>query len=524
MISAPAVAGFYWLGRRLDRLRAGVERICRLAALFDGARFEYEPAKMMGTKTRHRGALRIAAAGLALLAATSAASAERHALLIGIGHYPQLYDLEGPRNDVEALAEELVANWGFAPEHVHRLLDSEATKSGILDALDRLLADTEPGDHVLVYYSGHGTSAFDGEPLPAGEGLLGEWTGALMPYDYAARLTSNPSPAQWLDGLIVGRRDLEPRLLKLDRDRDVLVIFDTSFSGRTVRSVAERAARWVSPPAFGATRSFRVAGGKFASPVFGSAEAGEPRYPYRRLIYLAAAGKKERAEELPGRWALDQRPHGALTNALLEALAGGADADRDERLTYSEVFEYVRRDVAERHVQRPRLFYPDDVPGLVSRPIFDHEQRFPSRARALLELAYPRPDFALRLELPGGRRVLYRGEGFEIAAGADRPAVFLLVNVDKSGAVSVLFPAEAAEMAPRTGLREAFQVVPPYGTDNLKLFAFSRAPEGLDEWIDRKVDASDPRLGELLGLLERPGVERAETRLEVVTSRRGRTP
>jgi hypothetical protein len=467
-----------------------------------------ELAKVMKTKTR---SLRVAAVGLTLLAATcAAASAERYALLIGIGSYPQLYDLAGPRNDVEALAEELVGSWGFPPENVRRLVDSEATKRAILDAVDRLLAETEPGDHVLVYYSGHGTSGFDGDAR-RGEGLLGEWTGALMPYDYAAGLPPSPTPSQWSAGLIVGRRDLEPRLARLDRDRDVFVIFDTclspprspqgdGFSGRDAGSVAERAARWVSPPPFaetdGKTRGFRVA-----------RDAVEARaHPYRKLIYLEAAP----------------------TDSLLAALANGAG--RDARPSYSELFARVREDAAERGLGRPRLFVPEAAPGLASRPVFDHDPRLPGPARALLDLAYPRPDFALRLELPAlvgegrpRRGVLYRGEGFEIAARADPPAVFLLVNVDRTGAVSVLYPAEASELAPATEIREAFDVVPPYGTDNLKLFAFGRPPAGLADWIDRQVEADDPRIAELLELLARPDGQRAEARLEVVTSERGRT-
>lgn len=468
----------------------------------------------METKTRHRGPLRVVAAGIALLAATcAAASAERHALLIGIGKYPQLYDLAGPGNDVEALAEELVGNWGFAPENVIRLVDSEATKRAILDAFDRLLAETEPGDHVLVYYSGHGTGAFDGEPRQRSEGLLGEWTGALMPYDYAAGLPANPTPAEWAEGLIVGRRDLEPRLLRLDRDRDVFLVFDTcfspprsppgdDFSGRDMRSIAERAARWTSPPPFGKTRGIGYAEEAVEAPVFGALTDGEPRHPYRKLIYL----------------------EGAVTDSLLEALAGGAAAGPDDLLSYSELFAFVRHDAGHRHRQRPELFYPEADPALVSRPVFHHDPRLPGPSRALLEIAYPRQDFELRLELPsspwGG--VLYRDEGFEIAARADRPAVLLLVNVDRSGSVSVLYPAHASELAPTTELLEVFDVVPPYGTDNLKLFAFSRPPAGLADWIDQQVAAYDPRLLELVELLARPGGERAETRLEVVTSERGR--
>lgn len=72
----------------------------------------------------------------------------RRALLIG----SPAFGLRGVVPDVGKMRRELEA-WGFACSE--RVGDA-ATRAGILDALDELVATTRAGDAVAVYYSGHG--------------------------------------------------------------------------------------------------------------------------------------------------------------------------------------------------------------------------------------------------------------------------------------------------------------------------------------------------------------------------------
>jgi hypothetical protein len=83
----------------------------------------------------------------------------RKALLIGA----QTNGLTGVLNDVEAMALAL-ASRGFTAE---RLVTPHATRAGILDAYEKLIADADPDDAVVVYYSGHGGRlvATDGRDL-----------------------------------------------------------------------------------------------------------------------------------------------------------------------------------------------------------------------------------------------------------------------------------------------------------------------------------------------------------------------
>jgi hypothetical protein len=94
--------------------------------------------------------------------APGAATAARHALLIGINEYLELPDLRGAANDVERMRGLLIQRYGFEPENVTVLLNEQATRQGILTALDDLGERVGPEDTVWIHYSGHGSQVPDG--------------------------------------------------------------------------------------------------------------------------------------------------------------------------------------------------------------------------------------------------------------------------------------------------------------------------------------------------------------------------
>jgi hypothetical protein len=197
---------------------------------------------------------------LALLAvsglAAGAAQAESYALVIGAGAYrsPEL-SLEGPRDDASRLSELLERKFGYLHANVRLLVDERATRANILAGLDWLAASARTGDQVLIYYSGQGTTSLD----PEGVGPDAN-TGALIPTD--VRISANRDAV--LAQLIVGRRDLRPRLQALDnRGADTLVILDASFSGDSGRALAGASrSRFVSLPELG-TAGGGPFGGRF---------------------------------------------------------------------------------------------------------------------------------------------------------------------------------------------------------------------------------------------------------------------
>jgi hypothetical protein len=309
---------------------------------------------------------RTALAAAIVLLASSAAFAQggKHALLIGIGNYNYLPTaaLEGPPHDVRALQRLLTERWGFDPRNVLVLLDGAATKGAILAAVDRLAESTKPSDFIFLYFSGHGTSGYD--RVFKDVGIDGN-SGALIPADF------RPGPPGRLkEGLIIGSRDLKPRFERMDKDRKLFVVFDSCFSGNAARMVfAAGQARYVPATelveAGADSRALVHTGEDEGPPAAGPPEAPEIPYPYNNLVYISAASKSEKAIDInstalrSGRVrTVDDQPHGALTNALLEGLSGAADTNRDGKITYSELYQFTKDRVTQSFPHQPQLLAP----------------------------------------------------------------------------------------------------------------------------------------------------------------------
>lgn len=86
----------------------------------------------------------------------------RHALLIGIGDYPQGsgWNVIHGDNDV-SIIKTLLMKQGFVEDNIMVLKNAEATKSGILSAMDQLRMKAQIGDVVYIQFSGHGQQVTD---------------------------------------------------------------------------------------------------------------------------------------------------------------------------------------------------------------------------------------------------------------------------------------------------------------------------------------------------------------------------
>ena len=246
------------------------------------------------------------------------AAARNVALLVAVGQFgdPNLkgHQLLGPAIDIESMQKALTQRWGFQPGDVVALRDQEATRERILDQIAALEQRSAPGDTVVIYFSGHGTSANDNDnsfDLPYA-------TGAWVPYD----LDYSSMPAAQRT-LIVGRRDLVPRLKRLDQGgRWVVVVSDSCYSGQVVRSFGESHSRSRFLPLI--ARDLGVA--RTSATV--SARPPPPPYPYQHVVLLSGASDSETGADISTAQALQQAPtldgrfHGAFTDAFLRLLDG----------------------------------------------------------------------------------------------------------------------------------------------------------------------------------------------------------
>jgi hypothetical protein len=71
-------------------------------------------------------------------------------------------NLDGPINDIEAMREILISRYGFKPEHIRALKDTEATREGMLAAIrQHLIDEAAAGDVALFFYAGHGSQVLN---------------------------------------------------------------------------------------------------------------------------------------------------------------------------------------------------------------------------------------------------------------------------------------------------------------------------------------------------------------------------
>jgi metacaspase-1 len=106
----------------------------------------------------------------------------KRALCVGINDYPyDGADLNGCVNDAKAWADLLTNHYDFPPTNVRLLVDNQATKPRIMEALKSLAAGTKAGDVRVFSISSQGTYIAD----TGGETGYAE---AICPYDCADNL------------------------------------------------------------------------------------------------------------------------------------------------------------------------------------------------------------------------------------------------------------------------------------------------------------------------------------------------
>jgi len=84
----------------------------------------------------------------------------RRAVLIGINYEGQQGQLSGCHNDANNIKRYLIQDQGFQEKDMLILMDDGRhhlpTKKNILEAFDRIVEYSKPGDVVFIHYSGHG--------------------------------------------------------------------------------------------------------------------------------------------------------------------------------------------------------------------------------------------------------------------------------------------------------------------------------------------------------------------------------
>lgn len=278
---------------------------------------------------------------LILCFSNASAKPTNHALIIAISEYQSQISgfsrLLGPKYDYQAIVDIVRNKWQF--ENVFALLDDKATRSGILKAFDNISEQAKPGDNIFIYYSGHGTgdedASFSVSDLSAG-------TGAWIPWDFQLFDANEQilDTTRIAEQLIVGRWDIKPRLIKLDKKGvNTWVVVDSCYSGNITRSASianitpryadlRAAAQQTIPQGPGDCKHCRD-------------DIENKHYQFRNTVVFTAAGSNEVAADIPNGQGLtiDDQPHGLFTNAFLSAL----DKNQRDNPNYEDLFSDIER-------------------------------------------------------------------------------------------------------------------------------------------------------------------------------------
>ena len=298
-----------------------------------------------------------------LVSASLTLHAKSQALLIGIGEYPGDMKLEGPVNDVELIREVLLQSVFFDKKNIVQLLDEKATKKNIIDALNNMVKTTKRGDKVVLYFSGHGTSALDRN----NEADIPPKSGALVPFD----IDGGDSIEALNERLLIGTRDLRPVLSKLDdAGAEVLVLVDACFSGNVVRG-NKSSGLTVKFLDFPKLMQKLLSNKETEAMTTGNAEIPEliettESYPYKNVFMIAAANEGQVAQDIPSSWVedfptVDSKAHGAFTDSLVRVLAGMYDDSSDKNVTSLADLHTATSNLMKdrKFLSRPRLL-PED--------------------------------------------------------------------------------------------------------------------------------------------------------------------
>ncbi|WP_339886658.1 caspase family protein [uncultured Flavobacterium sp.] len=170
-------------------------------------------------------------------------SAEKYGLIIAIGDYPTKtgWSTISSVNDVPLIKQALL-NQGFSENNISILIDAEATKEGILKAIENLKSRLKAGDIVVIHYSGHGQQIFDDN----GDEIDGK-DEALVPYDAWVKYTFNYKGENHLRDDELGNIIANFRNT-LGSKGQLLFILDSCHSGSTTRGRKSRGGKATFAP------------------------------------------------------------------------------------------------------------------------------------------------------------------------------------------------------------------------------------------------------------------------------------
>ena len=148
------------------------------------------------------------------------------------------------------------------------------------------------------------------------------------------------------------------------------------------------------------------------------------------------------------------------------------------------------------------------------------------KIKDLVNLSRPVQAFNVFVDLSGPGGVLVEGESVGFKVRTDQDAHILLINIDPTGFINVIYPFTPEELTPlkagkELDLSHLSRVVKPFGTELVKVFAFRRRPPGLLKLMGGEFPPDDERFSLLMNMVRDEADSMAQATLRVKTCGRG---
>jgi WD40 repeat protein len=243
---------------------------------------------------------------------TGSSGVTLHLMVIGINAYKNpKYNLNYAQADASGFKTALNKNCGKIVKTCkeHFLTDAQAVKANILAEFEKVVAEAKPEDVFVLYYAGHGVMTETDKQF------------FLVPHDVTQLYGNDGALAQ--KGLSANELKAFAQRIKAQKQ---LFILDACQSSGALETIAARGAAEEKA----ISQLARATG----------------------THWLTAAGSQQFASEFA------QLGHGVFTYALLDGLAGKADANGDGQITVKEIDAYLQDVVptlTEKHKGTPQF-------------------------------------------------------------------------------------------------------------------------------------------------------------------------